>query len=490
MHVYTFFSVHEWLFHPTLERLRDRYGARRFSGFVWGEDQAAFLRAGSIDYAPLLVFTRDVLPRLAHAPSADLDALRRRERRYGVSIHRMLWAERHLLQRRTYDEALQLAEALFDLIERTLDEARPDCIFSEDVSCLASYIHFVVARDRGIPFVRVGGARMPGLLSVYDGAPQQWNFTRARFAELRERGLTDAERRLASTFVEEFRARPQRPSGMAQRAKLPFASSDDRRRLAVLRDKYRTDPDNPTLVAPGRSLRHRALRLARSQAAARGSLFERPVPGERFVLFPTHFQPEASTLVQAPYYLDQAALIDDLSKSLPVGHRLYVKEHLTNRGRRPLSFYRRIRETLGVRLLGPDEDTFALIRDAAAVAVITGTVGWEGLLLGKPVVSFGEVFFNMHPGVYRAGRLPKDEWYGLFERAIYGHHHDEELLLQFVAAIQQTSQPGAMRSPTTFPSVLTPERFDQLADAIVWGLREGGHGDLITETPSAQARAT
>jgi len=115
---------------------------------------------------------------------------------------------------------------------------------------------------------------------------------------------------------------------------------------------------------------------------------------ERYVLYPIHFQPEASTLVQAPYYLDQAVLIEDISKSLPVGYQLYVKEHVSNRGRRPLAFYKRLRETFGVRLLGPYEDTWTLIRDAAAVAVITGTVGWEGLLFGKPVVTFGDVFYN------------------------------------------------------------------------------------------------
>jgi capsule polysaccharide export protein KpsC/LpsZ len=191
--------------------------------------------------------------------------------------------------------------------------------------------------------------------------------------------------------------------------------------------------------------------------------------GERYVLYPIHFQPEASTLVQAPYYLDQAALIEDMSKSLPVGYQLYVKEHVSNRGRRPLSFYKKLRETFGVRLLGPDEDTWTLIRDAAAVAVITGTVGWEGLLFGKPVVTFGDVFYNECSLTHRAGLVPKDQWHELFRKAIFEHTHEEDRLLEFVAAIRQSSRPGFLKNPNTFPAVMEPENVERIADALAWG---------------------
>jgi capsule polysaccharide export protein KpsC/LpsZ len=199
-------------------------------------------------------------------------------------------------------------------------------------------------------------------------------------------------------------------------------------------------------------------------------MFDEPRATERYVLYPIHFQPEASTLVQAPLYLDQAALIEDISKSLPVGYQLYVKEHVSNRGRRPLGFYERLRRTFGVRLLGPDEDTWALIRNASAIAVITGTVGWEGLLFGKPVVTFGDVFYNDCALTHRAGLVPKDHWVDVFRKAIFDHEHDEDLLLEFVAAIQQSSRPGFMKNPNTFPEVLEPENVKRIAQALAWGV--------------------
>jgi hypothetical protein len=466
--IYTFFSVHERLFLPVHRILRDRYGVESFAGTVWGADQASFLDQGDIRYDPLVIFTRDVLERDEGAVP-DIELLQDRERRYGVSIHRMIWSERHLLEGRSYEQVLALTERLFRVVEGAFDRFQPSFIFSEDVGCLNSYVHYAVARGRGIPFWRIGSARMPGLLSVYSGAPQEWNLTKHQLAIIRERGLTQEQRKDATVFVEGFRDRPERPTGMRTRARLPVADKEDVERLLQLGKRYLMDPKNPTLTSPTRALHQRALRLARYGASLSLDYFDRPTPGERYVLFPIHFQPEASTLVQAPYYLDQAALIADISKSLPVGYRLYVKEHVSNRGRRPLAFYEQLRETFGVRLLGPDEDTWSLIRDAAAVAVITGTVGWEALLFGKAVVTFGDVFYNECALTHRAGLVAKNVWHEVFRKAIFDHVHDEEPLLEFVAAIRGSSRPGFLKNPNTFPAVLEPENVERIADALAWG---------------------
>jgi hypothetical protein len=63
MHLHIFFSVHQPLFHVLAQELRNHYGVRSFSGFVWGENQRRFLeKQNTIKYRPLQVFTRDILP--------------------------------------------------------------------------------------------------------------------------------------------------------------------------------------------------------------------------------------------------------------------------------------------------------------------------------------------------------------------------------------------------------------------------------------------
>ncbi|MCC6217539.1 MAG: hypothetical protein IT376_21960 [Polyangiaceae bacterium] len=465
MRAFCFVSVHEKLFAPVAAELRARWGVAEFSGFAWGTWQQRFLAAGPVRFDPLVVFTRDVLPRAAR-DEPDLGFLEAREREYGISLARMVHAERHLLAGRSWRQVMRLAEVLIREFEAALQSARPDFVFTEDISCLSSYLCFAEARRQGIPFWCVGSARLPNRLSVYASGLQRWERTNARFAQFMAGGLDAEQRGAAERWVAEFRARPSRPTGMETRARVPGLETADAGRLWEFTARWAADRRDPTVTSPTTMVAHRATRLVRMRWAAATRLYEAPAHGERYVLYPIHFQPEASTLVQAPYYLDQAALIEDLAKSLPAGHRLWVKDHLSNRGRRPLAELRRIRDTFGVRLLGPDVDGWELVRGAAAVAVITGTMGWEGLLLGKPVVTFGDVFYNVVPTVFRAGALPKDDWGALLARAVRPEPADMTPVYALVSAIRETSFPGFMKNPNTFPAVLQPGNVRAIADAI------------------------
>lgn len=462
---YIFFSVHEELFHRMALGLR-AHGVDRFCGFAWGKQQEQALAGRGIEYDPLVVFSRDFLPRCDDGGAADLEWLQRRERELGVSISRMLASERHLLEGRTFDEIMRMAEAGLREIAAAYDRAKPDFVFTEDISCFHSYAHFAIARERGIPFWCIGSARLPYRIAVYSAGLQHWENVEARYRHHRENGLEPAARELASAYVTEFRDRPRRPTGMDTRAQRPGVGKPEVSTFRLAFDQYRTDPGNPTTRPPHQLIFQRLRRMARVRASEVLQTFAPPVEGEKYVLYPIHFQPEASTLVQAPMYLDQIALLEDIAKSLPVGYRLYVKEHLSNRGRRPLEFYAAIRRIPAVRLLGPDTDTWSLIRNASAIAVITGTMGWEGLLFGMPVITFGDVFYNAVPHTYQASRVPKDGWYELFQRALTSHEPDEEALLAFIAAMHEASYPGFISNPTSFPEALDDANVANLVQAL------------------------
>jgi hypothetical protein len=471
MKPYIFFSVYEQLFHPLVEQLLPR-GIDEVTGFLWSTEQERTIHDGRVPYRDLTVFTRDLLPKYGAEPP-DLGWLARRERELGVSIQRMLEAERHLRAGRSYEQIMRLAEVGLREIADALDRTKPDFLFSEDVSCFHSYAHFVLARERGLKFWAIGGGRLPRRVAVYARAPQMPEQLDSAFRELRKHGLTDAEREIAERYVGSFRERPVRPTGMnirAKRAKIEFA---DVGRIVHASRLYFGDRDNPTAVSPWRAVKQRSLRMARQLRADWGRVFEQPVAGEKYVLYPIHFQPEATTLVQAPLYVDQLALLRDIAASLPIGHRLYIKEHMSNRGRRPLAFYDAIRAIPSARLLGPDTDTWSLIRDASVVAVITGTMGWEALLFQRPVVSFGEVFFNQHPSVLAGKDVPKDRWFEMFTRAA-AKRVDHDATLALVAALHRISRPGFIASPHTFTETLEPANVTLLAEALAEAVGLGG----------------
>lgn len=462
-HVHFFFSVHERLFDKVAQQLGTRYGVTRFSGFVWGRDQERYLSRSRVDYDPLILFSQDI-KRGMEVGEPDLGYLRAKEEQSGVSIQRMIASERHL-QTLPYERLLRLIELLYRRLETFFEEDKPSFIFTESVSCLTSYVYLSLARIYGVPFWQAMSARMENRIAMSDRGLQDWQLTSERFARLQAEGLSDEERVEATDFVARFRDKPSRPSHMKARQHFRVFSMKDVDTLWTLAKRRSIEPDNPTLSPPRQAMYSRGSRVVRTELSKRLKLFERPVEGERYLLYPIHFQPEATTLVQAPYYLDQAALIEDVAKSLPIGYRLYVKEHFSNRGRRPLSFYNRIRAVPAARLLGPDEDSWKLLANASAVATITGSMGWEGLLLGKPVVSFGKVFYAECPLVHRASDYPKDQWYRLMTQALLEYEHDEQVLLKFVSAVLRSTFPGFVKNANTFPRALSPENIENVAKA-------------------------
>ena len=70
-----------------------------------------------------------------------------------------------------------------------------------------------------------------------------------------------------------------------------------------------------------------------------------------------------------------------------------MKEHLGALGDRSAGWYRRLAALPNVRLIDPHLDIYGLIRDAAIVVTISGTVGYEAALMGVPSIGLAPVYF-------------------------------------------------------------------------------------------------
>mgnify|MGYP001349273275 CR=1 FL=1 len=108
-----------------------------------------------------------------------------------------------------------------------------------------------------------------------------------------------------------------------------------------------------------------------------------------FVYYPLHTEPETALQTLSPEYFYQLSCIAALSRDLPVGVKLVVKETIAATGRRPKDFYKQIKEFKNVELLDVTELGLEVVRKAKAIATITGTGGFEAAIMGKPVISFG-----------------------------------------------------------------------------------------------------
>lgn len=161
----------------------------------------------------------------------------------------------------------------------------------------------------------------------------------------------------------------------------------------------------------------------------------------KFVYFPLHVDPEASTMVLSPHQTDQLTVVEAISKALPPGYSVVVKDHSPMLGRRPRDFYRKLRRLPRVHLVDMRLDSFALIRKSEAVITITGTVGQEALFLGKPVVALGESpYINVGSGVFDATGSSID-LAATLQLALKSNGAHERDLLSYLTALLEISFP-------------------------------------------------
>lgn len=124
---------------------------------------------------------------------------------------------------------------------------------------------------------------------------------------------------------------------------------------------------------------------------------------DKSVFYAFQYQPEQSTLSQGIFYANQIALVENISKSLPLGYTLIVKEHPWGRGARPVWQYRHLAELYNIQFC--DAPSKEIISTVDAVIVISGTVGFEALMLEKPTIVMGRTFFTHCDLFYRAGSV-------------------------------------------------------------------------------------
>lgn len=115
---------------------------------------------------------------------------------------------------------------------------------------------------------------------------------------------------------------------------------------------------------------------------------------ERFVLYAAQVTPEQSINSVSPFYIQQDRVIDLIRLNLPHGYQLVFKEHPVMMGQRPRSYYKMLQRKAGVVMASPDVPTIELVKKAAFVASVTGTIGLECYFLGRPCLMFGTNFFK------------------------------------------------------------------------------------------------
>ncbi|MCB1547769.1 MAG: hypothetical protein KDJ41_08050 [Hyphomicrobiaceae bacterium] len=344
--------------------------------------------------------------------TADDEArLARMEAGSGHTVSSLILMDR-LLQRRPQAYARAYAALAARLVEAFLDQHGVEVAFGEGtwmLEMVTAALCTASGRTYSVPStIRIPSTRF----AFYDG------ILCSRVIELAK--PTDEHRDMARSLIAGLEAGAVKPHYMAQSAKLAGFRRHwwDEAAVGLLSPELnKGDETVPPLVgrAAGRLRQFRRVRMARGRAA---EWFE-PVPAsprKPFVLVLLHKQPEASIDVLGYRFNNQLETLRALTKIMPAGHELYIKEHTVAIGDRTPDFYRQIRALPNARLIAPDAHTMSLILEARLTVTTSGTAAFEAGLIGRPAATFASTYFG--PVLTANGLNPYEISEGDFRRML------------------------------------------------------------------------
>ncbi len=324
---------------------------------------------------------------------------------------------RNYIQSCTYNQQLNWLMLNYQNIIKIIDEFRPDVIVDCDTAELARCILLEVSYKKSIPYITIEYPRY----EFYKIYSYNLNLKMGNlFEETYRRHLANVDSlNKAIEYIGKFRQSnnimsdiyknditaqydptPIKKAVSSLVGKINYFVKQD-----ITGDNYAVKKANPILYPSSYEYIKFYIRVEyiRQRLMRRNKFFTSPVKGEKYVYMPLHLIPESTTFTLSPMYINELTVIQAISKSLPAGWWLYVKEHQSMLGERGIEFYESINKLPNVRLvqLNYYRDPKPWIVNSQGVITLSGTSAYEAALLGKPSAVFSDVIFSVINSVKR-----------------------------------------------------------------------------------------
>lgn len=443
--------------------LKEKYGINEFCGYVFLRSSFEFLKnQKEIDYTFLLL-DEDIHNQYKDEP-LDLDFLKNIEEEYGIpnlwpylALDRVLMF--NMLKREypyntpaySHEDMMKIFQIKVRAILDFLEKEKPDFIFMTVVGRVGTMLLYQIAKKKGIP-VFIGIETRIGDDYILTDNYKNFSWAEKKFHDLLASEKTSAKSAEAKKYLADFRKKPTTYLYFINNNEIKTSSMKElkwflpknllRSSAWFLKLTYRYfakkkwldyTEENPVSFAIDKIKRKTRLLIGHDR-------FYDPVDlTEDFAYYPLHYEPEIATMLLAPFWTDQLNLIRQIAKSLPLHFKLYVKEHPAMVRFRPFSYYRELKKIPNVKLANPNFPSFDLAKNAKLITTLTGTAGWEGVLFKKPVITFGDVFYNALSMVKKCHDIEQLPF--MINDQLKNHLHNEEELEVFIGAVMEESAP-------------------------------------------------
>lgn len=384
--------------------IHDKYDADLFAIADVTEKPKKFLQNQQIVKFKKIWFYHD---HIDSTKSHDLEYLRAFEEKYQINLWNLAYNERLFYQFNDYykfteNEILSILTHECKLFEQVLDEIKPDFLIMLDTGMHHNHLLYEISKKRGIKPMLLVATRLARRWAISSNAdnvdfiPQKLEYSKTN------KSFDDLRNYLKS--FDTFK--------LATQVESRFLSSNTSLIKAALTFLFQNgSADTKTHYSYyGRSklkvLIKSVLNILKSKY--RKSFIDKNFVQKinfdsRFVYFPLHQEPERSLLLTAPFYTNQLEVITNIVKSLPVGYKLFVKEHPAMKSRewRKISFYKQLMALPNVVLVHPSVKPDDLMRNCSLVIAISGTASFEAAFHQKPSIIMSDTSFSILSSVHR-----------------------------------------------------------------------------------------
>lgn len=298
-----------------------------------------------------------------------------------------------LSRKNSVDVPLKYLQGLYSFLNNLFEEHQPEMVFCYAVAGAPATAIGLLCQKKGIKFLKFNTTRIADGYVLDDDYKGRLKPIKRTFDSS---GYTEESLIKARKYLEEYRQKPSQPEYMAfNKANFsknnlwPCTKQIFKHSIKLLINQF---PLKNKGMINWIDLQRKLFQFKQEWNKRKIKIdnFDDLRDGCRYLYYPLHVDPEASTMVLSPMHTDQISVIEALSKSLFGDMILVVKDHLPMLGKRPKGFYEVIQKIPRVILLNPFYDSLTLIKNSDGVAVITGTAAFEALLLKKKAIVIGD----------------------------------------------------------------------------------------------------
>lgn len=405
--------------HDLAVHLKNRHGITDFCGFAVTRPSYRFLMSQKeIDYSALLL--DEDLHLQAKKEKLDLEYIKYLEKEYGlpnlwpyIEVDRILRFNQLVREYPmdtpvySHEDYMKMVQVRAKAIIEMLEKQRPDYLICSAIGGTGHLLLYHIAKKMGVKVLMIMPTKT-GTRYLLSESFTSFTEVDKEFDQLKQSGQRVDNYEEAKKFLEDFRSKPKSYAKMIdfylKRAswikQFDFITPGKLKRyfkwlFGVISNYFKyPDKNDYSYVHLLPKIKDQVVRKFRNLRGVE-DLYDKIDPeNEDYVFFPLHLEPEITLLLYAARYTDQVHVIKQIARSLPMHYKIYVKDHPRMVGFRKRSYYKELKKIPNLKLVDPKVKSPGLMKHSKLVTVITGSAGWEALMLKKPVVSLGGVFFN------------------------------------------------------------------------------------------------